>query len=104
MESSDLAPPIVCSLDSAGVTHRLEEWRDLLAHAEERLGIPGGLRILFPRDADLASRLARLAVLEQTCCGFLSFTELRHKYNELETWSQFVLDELTRTVAYASGS
>lgn len=28
--------------------------------------------------------------------GFASFTELRLKYDELETWSQFVLDELTR--------
>ena len=31
-----------------------------------------------------------------TECGFLSFTELRQHYDELETWSQFVLDELTR--------
>ena len=29
-------------------------------------------------------------------CGFLGFDELRQKYDELETWSQFVLDELTR--------
>jgi predicted NUDIX family phosphoesterase len=31
-----------------------------------------------------------------TECGFLSFDELLQKYDELETWSQFVLDELTR--------
>jgi predicted NUDIX family phosphoesterase len=36
--------------------------------------------------------------------GFLGFVELKRKFDELETWSQFVVEELKLTVAHASGS
>ncbi len=67
-----LPPPAGCSLDAAQLPDRIQEWRRLLAHAEGRVDIDGGVRLQL----DTATPMDRLVVLaraEQACCGFFAF-------------------------------
>ncbi|QBI53159.1 MerR family transcriptional regulator [Streptomonospora litoralis] len=64
---------IACSLDSAEMADRSEEWRAVL-RGSRREEIPGGLRAVLP--AERAPQAARLAAAEQRCCPFISFTLL----------------------------
>ena len=66
--------PVLCTLDPADVDQRAQEWHAVMARARSRQEIGNGVRVFFPPDADLTTRLAGLAVLEQTCCGFFDFT------------------------------
>jgi hypothetical protein len=51
---------------------RVGAWRRLLARADHREPIDGGLRFELP--ASLASLTAELAAAEQQCCTFFDFT------------------------------
>jgi len=64
--------PIACALDGAGQAERLDQWRRLLARADCRERVEGGLRFQLP--ATLAGPAAELAAAEQRCCAFLAFT------------------------------
>jgi hypothetical protein len=67
-------PPIACTLDGAAVPDRLAEWRALLEQARSHTYAPdGALRIEF-NDSVALGELTRLAVAEQHCCAFFSFT------------------------------
>lgn len=66
--------PIVCTLDGAGQAERLDQWRRLLALADRRERIDGGVRFRLP--ATLAGPAAELAAAEQRCCAFFAFTLL----------------------------
>ncbi|MGV9245388.1 heavy metal-responsive transcriptional regulator [Streptomyces sp. NPDC003710] len=66
--------PVACTLGGADLDERIEQWRTLVAKAEQREEIDDGLRLSFPPDAELAGRLAKLAAAEQGCCGFFDFT------------------------------
>ena len=64
--------PIACTLDGAGQAERLDQWRRLLARADRRERVEGGLRFQLP--ATLAGPAAELAAAEQRCCAFFAFT------------------------------
>jgi DNA-binding transcriptional MerR regulator len=67
--------PIACSLGAADVPDRVADWQALLALATGRESLPdGGVSLTFAGDADLATRVARLAAAEQQCCSFFTFT------------------------------
>ncbi len=64
--------PIACTLEGAGQAERLDQWRRLLARADRRERVEGGLRFQLP--ATLAGPAAELAAAEQRCCAFFAFT------------------------------
>jgi hypothetical protein len=64
-------PVIACSLDADGYRQRLDEWKSLLARAEAREDLKGGVRFLFR--SDLTERVRALAAAEQECCSFFRF-------------------------------
>ncbi|MFI1730992.1 heavy metal-responsive transcriptional regulator [Streptomyces acidicola] len=66
--------PVACTLGGADLDERIEQWRTLVAKAEQREEIDDGLRLSFPPDAELAGELAALAAAEQVCCAFFDFT------------------------------
>jgi len=66
------AEPIACTLSSGDRGERIGAWRQLLARADSRERIDGGLRFSLP--ASLAGLTAELAAAEQQCCTFLEFT------------------------------
>ncbi|ONI49980.1 MULTISPECIES: heavy metal-responsive transcriptional regulator [unclassified Streptomyces] len=66
--------PAACTLGGAELGERTEQWRTLVAKAEQREDIKDGLRLSFPPDADLAGQIAALAAVEQGCCAFFDFT------------------------------
>ena len=63
---------IACGLSAAAMPSRLEEWQELLTHAERREPIDGGLRVTFASTTPL-DELMRLSTAEQDCCQFFSF-------------------------------
>jgi MerR family transcriptional regulator, copper efflux regulator len=64
--------PIICTLTSDARGERVGAWRQLLARADHREPIDGGLRFELP--ASLAGLTAELAAAEQQCCAFFDFT------------------------------
>jgi hypothetical protein len=64
--------PIACTLNGAVQAERLDQWRRLLARADRRERVEGGLRFLLP--ATLAGPAEELAAAEQRCCAFFAFT------------------------------
>jgi|SRR5450755_613941 MerR family copper efflux transcriptional regulator len=64
--------PIVCTLNTGDQDERAGQWRHLLARADRREPIEGGLRFHLP--AALAGPAADLAAAEQQCCAFFDFT------------------------------
>jgi hypothetical protein len=70
----DAAIPIACSLNESELRNRGEEWAAMLAEAISRTAIDDGARIGFRPDPTVAARLADLALREQHCCPFFSFT------------------------------
>ena len=64
-------PVIACSLDANGYRKRLDEWKSLLASAEAREDLEGGVRFLFR--SDRTERVRALAAAEHECCSFLRF-------------------------------
>lgn len=67
------APEVACSLEPHRVEERTEAWRSTAASAERREPLPDGIRLRFPRHADVAG-ISQLAADEQTCCGFFTFS------------------------------
>lgn len=67
------APEVACSLEPHRVEDRTEAWRSTAASAEGREPLPDGIRLRFPRNADVAA-ISQLAAHEQTCCGFFTFS------------------------------
>ena len=65
---------LVCTLAPGEMPKRMGDWQHVLERAERRSAITGGVRIAFVPDPELAAELARLAVLEQDCCAFFTFT------------------------------
>jgi DNA-binding transcriptional MerR regulator len=64
--------PIACTLGSAEMGDRLQQWNGVLASATGRRPLPsGGLRIELGA-VDIAD-LVRLVEAEQACCGFFQF-------------------------------
>lgn len=63
---------IACSLQPDSVGARLQDWRRVLESATARTALPGGVRVVFDRDIDVAA-LAQLAATEQVCCSFFRF-------------------------------
>lgn len=64
--------PIACTLTANDQAERIYQWQQLLAHAQCRESIDGGLRIDLP--ATLAVQVVELAAVEQQCCAFFDFT------------------------------
>ncbi len=64
--------PIACTLQSAAMPGRLDEWQSLLSHVVRRDPIDHGLRATFASTAPL-DELMRLATAEQDCCQFFTF-------------------------------
>lgn len=64
--------PIACTLGSASMPGRLEEWQALLAHTSRRDQIGNGVRATFAPETPLGD-LIRLAAAEQECCQFFNF-------------------------------
>lgn len=69
-----LEVPVACTLGAADQPGRLAAWTDLLAGVQHRESIDGGLRLVFGPDPEFAARLADLAMREQQCCSFFTFT------------------------------
>lgn len=68
------AVPIACSLNESELRARAGEWAAMLAGAISRTAIDDGARISFRPDPTVAAQLAELAMREQQCCPFFSFT------------------------------
>ncbi len=67
-----LSDPLVCTLDAAELTGRLQDWRDLTAHVTHRTPVDGGIRLQLGAGAPLGD-LAGLMAAEQECCSFFAF-------------------------------
>jgi MerR family transcriptional regulator, copper efflux regulator len=64
--------PIACTLGSASMPGRLEEWQALLAYTSRRDQIDNGVRATFAPETPLGD-LIHLAAAEQDCCQFFNF-------------------------------
>lgn len=64
--------PLVCTLDSADMPGRLQEWRDVVAHVVDREVIDGGTRVRLDAATPL-DQLALLVAAEHGCCSFFAF-------------------------------
>ncbi len=65
--------PIACTLQPDAVSGRLDEWRALVSRAIRRSVLPDGVRLEFAPDVTVAE-VTDLAIAEQDCCRFLTFT------------------------------
>lgn len=63
---------IACSLDPNDVGRRVEDWNRVLSASASRSTVPGGVRVHFHDDVDIAA-LAHLASAEHDCCSFFRF-------------------------------
>lgn len=63
---------IACTLSGDQMPGRLEQWRAVVAAAQSRAPIDGGVRLEFGADVAIGD-LAQLAQAEQGCCSFFSF-------------------------------
>jgi hypothetical protein len=61
---------VACSLTSAAIGGRAEQWRQLMRGAEHE-EIPDGRRLTLP--VQHAEAVAALAAAEQQCCPFFDF-------------------------------
>jgi MerR family transcriptional regulator, copper efflux regulator len=73
------ATPITCTLSSASLGQRLDDWHAVLdgqdsdsTGVRSRRAIDGGIRLDFDDGVDVGE-LARLAAAEQDCCRFFAF-------------------------------
>jgi MerR family copper efflux transcriptional regulator len=65
--------PIVCTLGADEMPERVDEWRRLAEHVNDRTETPHGLSVWFDRGVT-AAEVAELATKERACCSFFSFT------------------------------
>lgn len=63
---------VACTLETAELRARLEEWRELVPHVVDRSPIDGGTRLQLDATTPL-DRLVRLVTAEQECCSFFAF-------------------------------
>lgn len=69
----DPSPAVAtCTLESAEVPGRVEDWKDFGVHVAVRTPIDGGVRLQLDPSAPL-DELARLMKAEQACCAFFAF-------------------------------
>ena len=67
-----VSEPLMCTLGSADLPGRLQEWRDVTAHVTARTPIDGGIRLELDADTSPGDRAALMAA-EQSCCSFFAF-------------------------------
>ena len=60
-----------CTLSAGSQVVRVREWRELLAQAQRRDPVDGGMRLSLPLAA--AAQAAELAAAEVQCCPFFAF-------------------------------
>lgn len=70
--SSAESVPVACTLSAGDQRARAGQWHEVLARADRRDAIDGGVRVALP--ISLAATVADLAAAEQQCCPFLTFT------------------------------
>lgn len=70
-------PAIACTLAPDRVSDRLAEWHATVDRAVRREPIPGGIRVGFARDIDIAE-ISALMAAEQDCCQFFTFALTVH--------------------------
>ncbi len=63
---------MACTLGGQDQAERIRQWRLLLARAQSREPIAGGVSFALP--ATLAAQTAGLAAAEQRCCAFFAFS------------------------------
>jgi DNA-binding transcriptional MerR regulator len=64
--------PIACTISSASMRRRLDDWQALLVHVIGREQIADGVRVTFSPATPLDD-LIRLTAAEHDCCQFFSF-------------------------------
>jgi hypothetical protein len=65
--------PIACTLSASEAVDRGGDWRAAVDQAEGWEQTATGVSLRFPRDPELAARLADLAAREADCCAFFTF-------------------------------
>ena len=73
LEPSNGALGPVCRLTGAHRTARLAAVGAFVAQASGVAAIPGGVRITFPRTADVARSIVDFVKTERDCCGGVRF-------------------------------
>jgi hypothetical protein len=77
VDSSNGALGPVCRLTGAHRTARLAAVGAFVAQANGVAAIPGGVRITFPRTADVARSIVDFVKTERDCCGGVRFDVAR---------------------------
>ena len=77
IESSNAAIGPVCRLSGATRSARLAAVGAFVAQASDVAAIPGGVRITFPRTADVARSIVDFVKIERDCCGGVRFDVAR---------------------------
>jgi hypothetical protein len=77
VEASNGAIGPVCRLTGAHRTARLAAVGAFVAQASDVAAIPGGVRITFPRTADVARSIVDFVKIERDCCGGVRFDVAR---------------------------
>jgi hypothetical protein len=62
-----------CSLSTAELIQRIQEWREITRHALSRRVEGSSLLSAYPADEDLTIELRRLIEAEKDCCSFMVF-------------------------------
>jgi hypothetical protein len=102
MSDGRISVPVSCTLDDqAARDQRLAEWQSLLARADEREAIRGGMRLVFAPGPDVAAEIGRLAALEAACCACMDFTV--HVGNDRTTLDVCAPDEAADLVVKLFG-
>lgn len=73
VEASNGAIGPICRLTGAHRTARLAAVGAFVAQANDVAPIPGGVRITFPRTADVARSIVDFVKTERDCCGGVRF-------------------------------
>lgn len=71
--SADGEVPIACSLGTADVGQRVDDWSEVLRGVVRREPMAGGVRLVFDGVGRLTA-VSELAAAEHECCPFFSFT------------------------------
>jgi MerR family copper efflux transcriptional regulator len=70
---ADTEPPVACTLQPDSLAGRIEDWHRLLGFVAGRSRTDGGVRLELASHAPVDD-VARLAIAEQECCAFFSFS------------------------------
>jgi len=69
----DNSAAIACTLGTASLRGRVDDWQALLTHVDRREPVDGGLRLTLAAATPLGE-LVRLTAAEHDCCAFFGFT------------------------------